>query len=323
VRVADTWAGTNFGSIRIPRVGQEVLVEYMESDADEVRGPGVKYQELSAPHIVLASPAGVEMTAGTSAHIAAFRDTAVTSERHCSVSAGGDFLVASMDKVRLFASSLGMRFMAARGKVRVRAHTDALDAIAEKVASIISVGGGIRVSSPKSITLSAGGSYLRISGAGVEHGTGGGFTVHAASHDLLGPRAKEWLAPSLPEVEDELEDPPTLVKIRLSHGPGHPALADEPYRILVDGEELERGLTDKTGLFTWEYDPRYPEFDIEMVNGHRFHIKVVETHAAGEEGWKQRLARDGFRTYIDTDAMPAEEYLVGSWRSLYGRESGE
>jgi type VI secretion system secreted protein VgrG len=34
VRVADTWAGANFGSIRIPRIGQEVMVEFMEGDPD-------------------------------------------------------------------------------------------------------------------------------------------------------------------------------------------------------------------------------------------------------------------------------------------------
>lgn len=34
VRVADSWAGVNFGFIQIPRINQEVLVEFMEGDPD-------------------------------------------------------------------------------------------------------------------------------------------------------------------------------------------------------------------------------------------------------------------------------------------------
>jgi type VI secretion system secreted protein VgrG len=34
VRVADSWAGMNFGFIQAPRIGQEVMVEFMEGDPD-------------------------------------------------------------------------------------------------------------------------------------------------------------------------------------------------------------------------------------------------------------------------------------------------
>jgi type VI secretion system secreted protein VgrG len=34
VRVSDAWAGENFGFIQVPRIGQEVLVEFMEGDPD-------------------------------------------------------------------------------------------------------------------------------------------------------------------------------------------------------------------------------------------------------------------------------------------------
>jgi type VI secretion system secreted protein VgrG len=300
----------------------ELVVHGLRIQADEVRGPGVKYQELSAPHIVLASPAGVEMSAATTAHVVTSRDTAVTSERHCSVSAGGSFLAASMDKVRLFASSLGMRFMAAKGKVRIRAHSDALDAIAEKVAAIISVSGGIRVSAPKSIMLSAGGSYLRISGTGIEHGTGGGFTVHAASHNLLGPRSKSGLTPDLPEADGDLEDPPRLLKFVMRHTPGGASLRHEKYIVYRDGEEFDQGYTDENGLFSFQYDPEHLEYDIEMCNGHQFHIRIAETHSEGREGLKERLARDGFRTFNPSDTLSEEEFIFADWEALYGEQSG-
>jgi type VI secretion system secreted protein VgrG len=35
VRVAQLWAGTNFGAMHIPRIGQEVIVEFLEGDPDK------------------------------------------------------------------------------------------------------------------------------------------------------------------------------------------------------------------------------------------------------------------------------------------------
>lgn len=49
VRVADTWAGENFGFIQLPRIGQEVLVEYMEGDPDRPVITGRVYNAHKMP----------------------------------------------------------------------------------------------------------------------------------------------------------------------------------------------------------------------------------------------------------------------------------
>ena len=49
VRVADFWAGEDFGSIQPPRIGQEVLVEYMEGDPDRPVITGRAYNKLKMP----------------------------------------------------------------------------------------------------------------------------------------------------------------------------------------------------------------------------------------------------------------------------------
>jgi type VI secretion system secreted protein VgrG len=48
VRVAQIWAGTDFGGIHIPRVGQEVLVEFLEGDPDH---PIVTGRVYNADHM--------------------------------------------------------------------------------------------------------------------------------------------------------------------------------------------------------------------------------------------------------------------------------
>jgi len=49
VRVADCWAGENFGFIQIPRIGQEVLVEFMEGDPDRPVVTGRVYNKALMP----------------------------------------------------------------------------------------------------------------------------------------------------------------------------------------------------------------------------------------------------------------------------------
>jgi type VI secretion system secreted protein VgrG len=49
VRVASDWAGEHFGSIQLPRVGQEVLVEFMEGDPDRPVITGRVYNAARMP----------------------------------------------------------------------------------------------------------------------------------------------------------------------------------------------------------------------------------------------------------------------------------
>jgi type VI secretion system secreted protein VgrG len=142
---------------------------------------------------VLSSPAGIALTTPDSTHIHTEEDTAISAGRHVSVSAGRSFLVSALDKVSIFAHKLGMRLFAAKGKVEIQAQSDDLDIIAEKVVTLISAKGDIRISAPKEICLSAGGSYLRINENGIEQGTNGQWTVHSQKKIMSGPDSKQWL----------------------------------------------------------------------------------------------------------------------------------
>ena len=49
IRVSQTWAGSGWGTIYIPRVGQEVLVEFIESDPDRPIVTGSVYNGINMP----------------------------------------------------------------------------------------------------------------------------------------------------------------------------------------------------------------------------------------------------------------------------------
>ncbi len=55
VRVSQSWAGTNFGVIHIPRIGQEVVVDFLEGDPDQPIITGRVYNALNPPPYSLPS----------------------------------------------------------------------------------------------------------------------------------------------------------------------------------------------------------------------------------------------------------------------------
>lgn len=57
LRVAQTWAGTGFGSLCIPRVGQDVIVEFIEGDPDRPLVVGSVYNANNMPPYSLPSEA--------------------------------------------------------------------------------------------------------------------------------------------------------------------------------------------------------------------------------------------------------------------------
>jgi type VI secretion system secreted protein VgrG len=60
VRVAQPWAGKGWGSVNIPRIGNEVVVEFLEGDPDRPIVTGSVYNADQAPPFTLPS-AGIQM----------------------------------------------------------------------------------------------------------------------------------------------------------------------------------------------------------------------------------------------------------------------
>ena len=56
VRVAQSWAGKKWGSIYIPRIGQEVIIEFLEGDPDRPIVTGRVYNGLSMPPYMICQP---------------------------------------------------------------------------------------------------------------------------------------------------------------------------------------------------------------------------------------------------------------------------
>jgi type VI secretion system secreted protein VgrG len=59
VRVSQTWAGRKWGSITVPRIGQEVIVDFLEGDPDQPLITGCVYNQMTMPPFELPGGATV------------------------------------------------------------------------------------------------------------------------------------------------------------------------------------------------------------------------------------------------------------------------
>jgi type VI secretion system secreted protein VgrG len=159
----------------------------VRTQRDTIRGGGAQ-DEFTAPHLVLSSPAGIAASTPASTHLQSGEHVAATAGGNIALAAGNSFLASVAGKISLFAAKAGVKLFAARGKVEIQAQNDNIEMIAEQVLKLISTKASIEITAAKEILLHAGGSYLRINGQGIEHGTGGAWVAHAGQHKLEGPK---------------------------------------------------------------------------------------------------------------------------------------
>jgi type VI secretion system secreted protein VgrG len=143
---------------------QEDVVDDLKSQNQGIRGGGNgAFPELSEPHLVVASPAGIELTSAQSTHIASNRHTAITSGKSLSI-ASVDGLFASVGKTfRLFVHKAGMKLIAAAGKVTVQAQDDDVEIIANKVLRLLSESDWVDIRGKKGVRLHGGNHMIEIS----------------------------------------------------------------------------------------------------------------------------------------------------------------
>jgi type VI secretion system secreted protein VgrG len=139
-------------------------VEDLKSQNHGIRGGGKgEFPELTEPHLVVASPVGIELSSAQSTHIASSRHTAISSGKSLSI-ASVDGLFASIGKTfRLFVHKAGMKLIAAAGKVSVEAQTDDVEVIANKVLALLSESDWVTIKGKKGVRLQGANHMVEIS----------------------------------------------------------------------------------------------------------------------------------------------------------------
>lgn len=136
---------------------------------------------LSAPTgISLATPKTVVTHAGDNVDTVATRNFQVAAGQQVNMTAG--------EGVSLFAFKAGLSAIANQGPVKVQSQADDTRIDSAKNIFMTAAGGKLSGMANDEITLiTAGGAYLKLSGANIELGCPGSYVVKAGSHTWAGP----------------------------------------------------------------------------------------------------------------------------------------
>jgi type VI secretion system secreted protein VgrG len=229
--------------------GQQAdIAKILKAQNDAVKGSGAggdgTFPELSEPHLVLASPAGVETTTSGSTHIASGDHTAITTGKSLSIASGDSLFASITNTFRLFVQKAGMKMVAAAGDVDVKALKDSINLLAKL--NITHTANRITITAKEEVLINGGGSYVKYNAGGIEHGTNGAYIAHGALHSLPGPRS--MAIPVLPAGAPmvPLTTGNHSVQFLMKSQKGKP-LADYPYVMESKSGLRYEGVTDSQG----------------------------------------------------------------------------
>lgn len=133
--------------------------------------------DLKQQALLLSAPSGIAQVTPASVQVSAGENLIVTAGQNADISIVKKFTLAVGDILSLFAHKLGIKIYASEGKVDIQAQSDELNLFAKEKLSVASSNNSVVISAKKEILLVCGGSFMRLSDAGVEVGTGKNVTL--------------------------------------------------------------------------------------------------------------------------------------------------
>ncbi|WP_416051101.1 type VI secretion system Vgr family protein [Cupriavidus basilensis] len=156
--------------------------------------------------MMLTAPNGIAVTTPERVSVAAGRDINVATKASFHVSALAKIAIAAGDALSLFASRLGIKLFAAKGKVEIQAQNDALDVFADKRVHIASASEDVVINAGQKVVIGSSGAYLVFDKHSATFFCAGAFKVKAASFTFEGPDGQSYALPSLPKSRLQISD---------------------------------------------------------------------------------------------------------------------
>jgi type VI secretion system secreted protein VgrG len=193
--------------------------------------------------IALSAPAGIGLATPDRVMVSAGKDVSVATSSRFNVNACRNIAIAAGDVLSMFASRLGIKLFAARGKVQIQAQSDAMELVAQQNMQLSSVAGTLTANAANGVVLSGGGTaYVKVQGDNVEIGGAGCLILKIIEIQKEGPGALSLPLPKFDQA-NVTNDERFILSDNLT---GRPVI-NRPYKIqLADGRIVE-GVTSAKG----------------------------------------------------------------------------
>lgn len=145
-----------------------------------------RLKQLQSAVLLASAPRGVAFTSGEHVQLTAGQNVMINAGRHLDLGAMKNISVAAEESLGLFVHKAGMKLIAGQGDMVIQAQHNTMALSAEKQISITSTEDEIIISTPKTLTLNGGGSYLKLSENGIEHGSQGNMVMKVAKYLVPG-----------------------------------------------------------------------------------------------------------------------------------------
>ncbi|MET3115818.1 type VI secretion system secreted protein VgrG [Undibacterium sp. GrIS 1.8] len=223
--------------------GQAGLNKFTEATEESYTGQGQEQaNRFKEPILLMASPAGIGITTSKDTHLHSGANVTLSSGTDTNLAIGKSLVASVAEKISLFAYNAGVKLFAAKGKVEIQAQSNDLDLIAEKVVRLLSTTSRIEIAAKEEITISAGGSSIKINASGITNNTPGKWEANASMHSMPGPQNSPYAMPDLPVSSIT---PNKLVIERLYHD--KEPLVGTPFEVSFPNGEIRKGKLDGAG----------------------------------------------------------------------------
>ena len=141
-----------------------------------------KIRDLQSSVLLGSAPQGVALTSGEHLQLSSTRNTMINAGQHLDVGAMKNLSVSVEKALGLFVHKDGAKLVANQGDVEIQAQHNTMALMAKQQVMITSTEDGISISTPETLTLNGGGSYMKLSKNGIEHGSEGMMVMKVANY---------------------------------------------------------------------------------------------------------------------------------------------
>lgn len=141
-------------------------------------------KDLQSAVLLGSAPQGVAFTSGEHLQLSSTRNTMINAGQHLDVGAMENLSVTVEKALGMFVHKGGAKIVANQGDIEIQAQHNTMALFSEKQLTVSSSEDEIIISTPETLTLNGGGSYLRLSKNGIEHGSSGDFIVKSSRYQV-------------------------------------------------------------------------------------------------------------------------------------------
>jgi type VI secretion system secreted protein VgrG len=193
------------------------------------------------PVVALSAPAGVAVTSQDNIAIGAQTHIDIVSIGNTQLSVGKKLLARASDSISLFAHRLGIKLIAASGKLELQTHGDDVEVTSAK-RIVLTATDEIVLQAPK-LRFVAQGAQVDIGGGAITQQSSGEHTIKSSKFAHVGPGGGSPAGVVLPKSESAHDQQTVLRWI----GTDEP-MKNQRYRITTEDGRMFEGRTDATGL---------------------------------------------------------------------------